>query len=326
METDKLIKIIEPKIISSDDHYWAMHACSFLEYFYEHKNSEVNFSRIEKRNLPLTMASLKSESSEHFISQMKRYFRNWGFQYFLVHYLRTDAAADVVENLVSYLSDIHDMDLTDNWTRYGWYVTGSDSRSGSRFIQGEESPLLGADQLALCDYRKAKDTDLCLRLSYEEEALLSDEVFEWKQAVLGEVEGKWGSKIHSRRYWESKPELSQFGFGVSTKIDKNQIEVVRTDSGDKVVVTLSSQDNIVRDFNDTLVMFDWVFHRRHSFDEMPRWFKTAGMSSTIKYLIDSTHRPVNEVIAELRQYISIAGKADDETNDITMPSVPTIIT
>ncbi|MGR5127988.1 hypothetical protein [Photobacterium swingsii] len=326
METDKLIKIIEPKVITSNRSYWAMHACSFLEYFYEHKNSEVNFSRLEKRNLPLTMASLKSESSEHFISQMRRYFRNWGFQYFLVHYLRTDSAENVVEDLVAFLSDIHNVDLTEYWTKYGWFVTGSDSRSGNRFIKSEDAPLLGADQLSLCDYEEAKNTDLCFRLRYEEESLRSDEVYEWKQAILGEVEGKWGSSINSRRYWEHKPELSQFGFGVSKKIDRNQIEVVRTARGDKVVVTLSSQDNVVSDFNDTLAMFDWVFHRRHSFDEIPRWFKIAGLSTTIEYLIDSMHLPVYEVIADLRRITLVAGKAEDETNDITMPSVPTIIT
>lgn len=325
MDSDKLIKIIKPKIINSHRSYWAMHACSFLEYFYEHKNSEINFFRLETKNVPMTMANLKSESSEHFISQMRRYFRNWGFQYFLVHYLRTDSAEHVISDLIAFLSDIHNVDLTDNLTKYGWFVTGSDSRSGDRYIRSESACLLGADQLSLCDYDDAKNTDLCFRLWFEEESPRSDTVFEWKQAILGEVEGKLNSRIHSRRYWEYKPELSQFGFGVSDRIDNNQIEVVRTAYGDKVVITLSSRDNVVQDFEDTLAMFDWVFHRRHSFDRIPRWFEEIGLTTTIEYLIDSIHKPVHEVIAELRRITLVAGNAEDDTNDITLPSVPSIV-
>ncbi|AQM71159.1 hypothetical protein Vca1114GL_04742 [Vibrio campbellii] len=326
METDKLIKIIEPKIITSNDDYWAMHACSFLEYFYEHTYSEINFSRLEKRNLPLTMASLKSESSANFISDMRRYFKNWGFQYLLVHFLRTEQGENHVLELLTYLSDIHDIDLSDGLVKYGWFVTGSDSRSGKRFIGREHIPLLGSEHVSLGDYRKAKDTDLCFRLIYEDENPRTGDMEESSIAVLGEVEGKYSSDIHRSSYWNRKPKLSQFGIGVSTKIDNNQIEVVRSDNGRKVVITMSSRDHVVHDFIDMLDVFDWVLYRRFNRDRIPRSYIEMGMRNTIEYLIESMHTPVYKVIEELRKFIKIADEAEDETNDITMPSVPTIIT
>ncbi|HIF9077160.1 TPA: hypothetical protein ACX6NV_002012 [Photobacterium damselae] len=326
METDKLIKIIEPKIITSNDDYWAMHACSFLEYFYEHTYSEINFSRLEKRNRPLTMASLKAESSANFISDMRRYFQNWGFQYLLVHFLRTEQGENHVLELMSFLSDIHDINLFDRLVKYGWFVTGSDSRSGKRFIEREYIPLLGSANVSLGDYREAKDTDLCFRLIYEDEDPRTGEMEVYSIAVLGEVEGKYSSDIHRPSYWNRKPKLSQFGIGVSTKIEHNQIEVVKSENGRKAVITMSSQDNVVHDFIDMLDVFDWVFYRRFNRERIPRAYIEMGMRSTIEYLIDAMNEPVYQVIEELRKFIKVADEAEDETNDITMPSVPSIIT
>lgn len=327
MDSEKLIKIIEPKVITNNDQYWAMHALSFLEYFYEHKNSEVSFSRnIDSSKAPITMASLRAHASISFISDMRRYFRNWGLQYLLAHYMRTVEAEDTVGDLLAYLSDIHNIDLVQDLKWYGWYVTGSDSRSGNRFIQEVDAPLLGTHNLSLNEYRRAKDTDMCLLLGYDCDEPKSGNIEHYEISVLGEVEGKYSSDIHRASYWNRKPEFSQFGIGVSDENDHNQIEVVKSENGAKPVITFSSKDNVVRDFIDILDVFDWVFNRRYSQENTPpRSYINIGLGNTIKYLIESWNDPVYEVIRELRKLINVSDKSKEDTNEITMPSVPKII-
>jgi len=325
MIKNRSVRVIEPKVIALNSQYWAMHACAFLEFFYEHKNSEINvFRNINPEEAPLTMASLKSHATNSFISRMRAYFKNWGLQYLLSHYLRTKDGECYVNTLLDCLSEALDVDLHRDLISYEWYVTGDDSRSGNRFIRENDSQLIGGRGLTVSSYEKSKHTDLCFFLNYRED-LYGGDGFRYEYSILGEVEGKEDSNIYRSSYWERKPELSQFGIGVSTQ-HKTNVSIIRSMYGNKSILMLNSKENIVEDFIDVLQVFEWVFNGRFEHgDRPPRWFRQAGLLSTMEYLLNAWNTPIYQVIQELRMLIDVSDRSISNNSKITMPSVPKVI-
>jgi hypothetical protein len=306
----KLREIIEPGLITDHRSYWAMHFCAIFETLLEHKGLEFTFFKSIPDDAIMSAANLLSYAGPGFFRQIKRFVSNWGLQYFMSHYLRSFEGRHVVLKLLEMVSDIHGVDLLKDLESYGIHVCGADSYSGTAFLTNLEqigALVLGYSYKTIGNInRDINYVDLCILIHKKAGAGPIT-------AVLGEVEGNHGERI-TREFFNRKSSVCSFGLGVKRDYDRLTIHNVWTESGVKTVLMMGSNFNVIADFHTAIDIVEVLFDKGSLVNLGP----FPGFKDAIDLIKFYWHKPVYELMVELRRAVKVHSEAQVDTNPLTI--------
>jgi len=197
------------------------------------------------------MSLLRGNLPPNFFDAIEAYLKNWGAQYFLASLFNQKIGGHIIVELIERLEDLYGVCFNKNLNSFSFYVSGSDSalsdRLDERFTEIFPFNVREEQKRNLIAY-----SDLCL--------ILKNDLTEGSVAIFGEVEGTYGNKLRTEKFWGKKQEFCVFGIGV---VDGNQkqiyFEELRRDGVDRVMLMIERSHFVVSDFSKTLQYFKWLF-------------------------------------------------------------------
>ena len=200
-----IISPIKPEIITNYKSYWATHFYSVLKCLDSHKNLMNSPMKLEC--FPLwSLALLRGELPPNFFDKIESYMANWGFQYFLASFFNQKLSSNIVIELIERLENIYNVKFSRSLDLFEFYVSGGDSSLSYElnkiFTSVFPYKLNGivSNRRDLIAY-----SDLCL--------VLEDSDTETKVGIFGEVEGIYGNKFNTEKYWGKKQDFCVFAIG-----------------------------------------------------------------------------------------------------------------
>lgn len=194
---------------------------------------------------------------------------NWGVQYFLASFFNQKLGGHLIEELLERLEDMYGVCFNMSLDSFAFHISGRDSalsyRLSDRFTDIFPFKDLKGDVQSLIAF-----SDLCLVV---DSSLTGDSV-----AIFGEVEGIYGNKFRSERYWLKKQEFCVFGIGtVAGQHKQIWFEETRINGIDRVMIMIEKSHFIIEDFSQTIRCFKWLFSNGPAFqdfigDEEFKWF------------------------------------------------------
>ncbi|WAJ71853.1 hypothetical protein [Catenovulum adriaticum] len=259
-------KYLNSSIITGHKSYWATHFCSFFECLHYHTLEE---SPNKLRNYPnWTLSDYRGHIPNNFFHFLKRWVRNWGFQYFMVNYLNQKVGNYIVEELLDKLSYEFGAHFSRDLDKYWFYVSGGDSKLSDdlsgRFdsIFPKKAGLLPPEMKTVI-----RNSDLCLVLKNTKENV--------NVGIFGEVEGNKGYKLTTNTFWNNKSDYCVFAIGVEKGSSKEcYIDVFDYNGAPKVNIIFEADHYVVRDFHIVLGAMENLFQNgpRAHFDPLEEEF------------------------------------------------------
>lgn len=311
-----MIKLIKPGIIGDLKSYWAMHFCAVLETLYEHKQLQFTFRRNIPEEQPKTLANLNAYTEHSFLARIRNNLYNWGLQYFLCHYLMSHEGHRVFDILMAEISNNYNFDLKKNYYSYGVFVCGIDSYSGEQFLNTTTAGIFGYNKETIINvYEDIKYVDLCFLITRSQGDTLNT-------AILGEVEGNNAVKLNRETFWKKKSSFCSFGIGVKNSKEDISVENIRTESGVKTIVTLSSHFPVIDDFKIAIGIMETFF----SISPAHKMQLVDGQREIVEIIKYHWDKPIDELIGNLRSMVTNVKTANIGTNALSISTVPKIIT
>nr|WP_314367259.1 hypothetical protein [uncultured Acinetobacter sp.] len=263
--------------------YWCCHFASILECLHYHINLEESPRRLT--NYPdWSLKDLRGHNSANYFRSIRKYLTNWGFQYFLVHFLNSDLGLKLSGALRNAIADVNEWSDLEKFRYYKFEMAGVDSAlSKLKYLQD----LKKRRNVQSKDKHVAYNSDLALIYSRSRKPQVESENF----VAFGEIEGNYGHKLLKGRFWDHKhPELD-FGIGiVKGKKPKNNrrlhlnlntepqvtLDYIRHWSGSKVVLLIKQEHDIVKDYHDAIQLIRDIYY------DGPRYRVLHNLSPELK--------------------------------------------
>lgn len=282
---------INPLLIPDVKSYWATHFYSILKCIDSHKNLMHSPRKFDV--FPIwTLSLMRGNLPVNFFEQIENYIKNWGVQYFLVSFFNQKLGSHIIVELLERLENLYGVCFSKELDAFSFYVSGNDSALSYK-LSDRFSEVFPFKEL------KNSKNDL---IAYSDLCLIIENSFDLSSvAIFGEVEGTYGNKFRSERYWGKKQEFCVFGIGV---VDGNQKQVYFEESHyngiDRVHLLFEKSHYIIRDFLSVLDCFRWLFLNgpaRHypNSDEEFNFFST--------YIRNNWITPIEQVFLNLEKYI-----------------------
>jgi hypothetical protein len=252
-------QIIEPLFPDSKHGYWAMHFAAVLKCLDDHKGMKSDpHSLLSVEPGEWTLARYRGVGDVNGFKNIKGKVKNFGAQYLLADILNREEHP-LSYDLIDHLSQSYDEDLlTLPIESLSWdcYVAGNDARAGEQLAERTNARLLGDRRYRAHTYDEVKNTDLCL-------VLKDDTNFGLRPlAVLGEVEGNKGRQLTNASFWVRKPDLAQFGIGLTRGVPgKYQITPLLFEGDTKVVVRMGHEESALADFHKAVDKVEHLMQR-----------------------------------------------------------------
>lgn len=314
--SSNLVELIEPSIIGDLKSYWAMHFCSILETLYEHKQLEFNLQQKIPQHQPRTLSNFVGTIERGFFARIREHVNNWGLQYFLCHYLMSSEGESIFKAIVNEVSNNYSIDLLQDMESYGVFVCGIDSYSGEQFLKNTNAEIFGYTEKTIQNvWEDIKYVDLCILIKRQSNNNIDS-------ALLGEVEGNKAAKLLGKSFWEKKPSLCLFGIGVKKGEPNIARYNVRYGEGVKTVITLGSNYPVIDDFQVAIGIMEIFLSMNHQH----KISKIPGQIAIVDIIRDYWYLPIDKLIIQLRSLIRRVETATMGTNDLTITTVPKIVT
>ncbi|MEC7608787.1 MAG: hypothetical protein VX964_01315 [Verrucomicrobiota bacterium] len=306
----ELVTPISFGIIENEKSYWANHFYSVIECINSHKN--LQHSPMRFKSFPLwTLNEMRGFLPLNFFEVIQNYLYNWGFQYFLATFLNQKASKGIVEELISRLSQMYNVDFSSSLSEYSFYISGNDSTL-SQTLQDNFTEVFPLElrSIKANTQKLINESDLCL--------ILKNPITEGKVGIFGEVEGIHGNKLRNKSYWDNKQDFCVFSFGVIDGPNKEcYVESLNVNGIDRVCFHLEKENFVVKDFHQTLEYMKYLFMNGPS-------IKLQSHSEEFDYFVNMVKnywlRPAGELLGELSRYIDgddIIGKTQKTLSIIT---------
>lgn len=259
---------VSPILIPDAKSYWATHFYSALKCIDLHKNL-IHSPRNFKEFPQWSMSLLRGNLPLGFFDQIESYLMNWGVQYFLSSFFNQKLGGHLIVELLVRLEDMYGACFNKNLDSFSFHVSGRDSelshRLNDRFTEIFPFMDLKGNVQDLINF-----SDLCL--------VIHNSFNGSSVAIFGEVEGSYGNKFRSEKYWKKKQEFCVFGIGVVPG-DRKYIwfEEYRRNGIDRVLLMIEKSHFIVADFFQAIRCFKWLFSYGPTFqdfigDDEFKWF------------------------------------------------------
>ena len=307
-----ILKTVRPEVVDYGPDYWAMHFAAVFECLDDHPSLEKGPHQFFDPSFgEWSLSDYRGESPPSAFSRMRNTIQNWGAQYLLADLLN--------ENLHGYrtaiidaLSDVHNDSLLNapaDEIACECYVSGRDSRSGKEFLQSCRARILGDKRRRVHTSRSEVEfADLCLILNRYGQGPL---------AVFGEAEGNHGRRLLRDRFWSGKADLAQFGIGlIPGQGERAKIQIHEALSGNKIILTMGTEKNVIKDFHDVVGLVDRLVHTGPN---ERRWWKRIqplALQDMMDLVVAMWRKPIQDVIAVLRDDVIISS-ADIQSFDST---------
>lgn len=282
-------------LINNQKKYWASHFLSVIQCLRYHVNLSYPSRRFEKLGNPdWCLADLRADAPPNFFFNANRYLQNWGLQYFIVNFLNGYRGKPLVDDLISRLQTIYDVERPDWLVNRCFYMSGNDSQLSFELAKKFDSvfPQKILNHVPDKD-RVIRNSDICL--------VLSDAVQDQKVGIFGEVEGVRGYKLSNSDYWDTTKYYSVFSLGVVTEKGNNIFAHEYIFNGvTRIVYKFQAEHHVVADFQYTLSWFENIFtytpqHRTKCRDD--------DFDYLLSMLENNWRTPISQVIFLLRQFI-----------------------
>ena len=303
-------------IIDSSISYWALHFISILECLSHHKN--LMFPAHKLKDFPiLQLSHMKGNYPNSFWDQMENYMRNWGFQYFFVHFLNQNLGLNIVDKLKERLDDYFHIRSTFDYDDFKFFVSGTDSRLSLNLNKRYDEVYPKQFNLSTIQISNLESySDFCLILKNNDE--------DQNIGIFGEIEGLHGEKLLTDSFWiDRKSEHCVIGLGTISGKDPNQIYIQDyfvKNRYPKVIVLFEQSHYIVQDFHYTLREFKSMFDRGIYYK---CYSKDESFIFLVNYIIQNWNTPVKDILNFLYQYINtrdLIGSVEDESLNL-IPSI-----
>ncbi|RBW63609.1 hypothetical protein DS893_18855 [Vibrionales bacterium C3R12] len=293
----ELVSPISLGMIEDQKSYWANHFFSILQCLDSHKNFK--YSPRQLNTYPnWSLNQIRGQLPFNFFGEIQDFMANWGFQYFLVNYLNLKASSDLVDELITRLSDMYDASFSASLNEYSFHISGADSTLSStlrsRFTDvfpqeiRENPPRVS---------KLINDSDICLIIHDDQ----SESEKPYRVGIFGEVEGKHGNKMRRDSYWKKKSDFCVFSFGVMDGDEKGcYVENTYLDGVDRVSFHFEQEHYVVSDFRYTLRIIESLFlHGPH--------YRTLIRDDELKFFVNMVkqywNRPISDLLHELSRFI-----------------------
>lgn len=247
--------------------YWSCHFASILECLHYHVNLEESPRRLN--NYPnWSLKDLRGSNSANYLGSIRKYLTNWGFQYFLVHFLNSKLGLKLSGALRNAIADVNEWSELESYNYYRFEMAGVDSAlSNTTYLEEQEQ----FKRVPSKHKHVAYNSDLALIYSPSRKPRKESKKF----VVFGEIEGNYGHRLLKERFWDYKhPELD-FGIGiVKGKKPKNNrrlhlnlntepqvtLDYFRHSTGYKVVLLIKQEHDIVKDYHDAIQLIRDIYY------------------------------------------------------------------
>lgn len=263
-----LLQPVHPLVIPNARSYWATHFYSVLKCIDMHKNL-ANSPRKFKEFPQWSMSLLRGNLPFGFFESMESYLQNWGAQYFLASFFNQKLGGHIIVELLERLEDLHGVCFNRTLDSFAFYVSGRDSALSYR-LNDRFTEIFPSTELKECVQELIDFSDLCL--------IVENSFNSGKVAIFGEVEGKYGNKLWSEKYWAKKQNYCVFGIGFVEGTGKQIWFEDRQQNGvNRVLLMIEKSHFIVTDFTKTVRYFKYLFHHGPQFrdflgDDEFTWF------------------------------------------------------
>ncbi|EML0363877.1 hypothetical protein RI835_003272 [Providencia rettgeri] len=258
---------INSPFVPEQKSYWATHFCSIIECLHYHISLEESPRKLE--HFPnWSMSDFRGNLPSNFFYYLKRWVKNWGFQYFIVNYLNQRIGNEVVDKLILNLSNEFDIVFSREFDKYWFYISGWDSELSkqldSRFdkIFPEKVGLLSPNFTQV-----SRNSDLCL--------VLKNTKRDRNIGIFGEVEGNKGEKLTQSSFWNDKSDYCVFAIGVEKGSTKAcYIDVFYHTGAPKINIIFEADHFVVKDFHRTINAIELLLNNgpRATFDALDEEF------------------------------------------------------
>lgn len=296
-------KEISSEIIESDKSYWATHFCSIFECINYHVN--LNYSPRKLPQFPsCSLSDMRGNFPSNFFYNLRGWINNWGFQYFLVHFLNQRAGNKTVEILLETLSNEFNVTFSNNLNKYWFYISGWDTHLNTK-LNGRFDKLFPekAGILPPNIDEVIKNSDICL--------VLVNEADDINIGIFGEVEGNKGRKLFSLPFWNDKSDYCIFSFGViKGKSKECYADVYYYNGSPKVNIIYESEHFVVSDFHLAVNKLEMLFQSGPYYVVSER---DEEFGFFMNYFIKNWNTPMIEILDFLYKFIDYndyIGKVD----------------
>ena len=285
-------KYLNSSIITGHKSYWATHFCSFFECLHYHTLEE---SPNKLKNYPnWSLSDYRGHIPNNFFYVLKRWVRNWGFQYFMANYLNQKVGDYIVDELLDKLSYEFGATFSRDLDKHWFYVSGVDSKLSDDLSGRFDSIFPNKVGLLPPDMRKViRNSDLCLVLKNIKEDV--------NVGIFGEVEGNKGYKLTTDTFWNNKSDYCVFAIGVDKGSSKEcYIDVFDYNGAPKVNIIFEAEHHVVKDFHRVLGAMENLFHNgpKTHFDPLEEEF-----GFFINYIKMNWDQPVSDIVDFFYKFI-----------------------
>ena len=313
-------KQINQGLITNNDEYWAMHFCSVLETFYYHKTLEYSFNHTAFDNTMKSLCNFKGLFETGFLFKLRNNLENWGLQYLLCYYLKSDIGKEILTLLIDEVIQSNGYYFSYDQSSVEIFVTGEDSNKCRCIdkITRENTLVFGfEDQKIEHLWNSINHTDLCIIIS----PIGLDNIN--KLAIIGEVEGHSKTKnMLGNSFWVKQPTACRFGIGIKWEEDGISIQRFKTiDNGIKVIVQIGTKAYIIHDFHESITVIQILFYYGYN----SKFTVPKGSEYIVSLIKDYWTKPVLDLIGMLTNMITKTDSPIILFDQQLFSSVPAII-
>lgn len=298
--------------------YWAGIYLSVLESLVFQNNTAIGFHQLLKKELPLTLASLKANSNMSTLNALlSTTYKNHSFEYIIRNMFNTYKYQTLFFNLIDKLCEENDCESRSPlYCKY--FILGKDSVTQHPEIDRFDFRVKTKDGW-ISDKSKIKEymqhCDAAIQVSYYEEKI--------KVLFLGEIEGKHGDKLLRPSFWINdkkglaKNRCFHFGIGVTpTPDDLKIIENLPRQKVSQTLVPVGKNNVVVNTFEQVTDLPSDVYY---ALEDMKKKFNDNEFNkpnslfsdvfyNSIKIVLDLINKYWNknimELLIELRKLIN----------------------
>lgn len=285
--------------------YWCSHFVSILQGLHFHVNLQ-NSPRTLSNYPHWSLQDLRGRNSNHYMQSIEPYLRNWGFQYFLINFLNSAIGSTVSAAIREGITNINDFKNAERLKYFRFESAGTDSiLSRISYLVDQEKTR----NIITTRNHVAFNSDLALGFSMHFDGS-GDKIF-----AFGEVEGNYGHRLLTTKFWDEKHPDLDFGIGVvkakQPKKKKGQVlgklippkitlNYFKHWSGYKAVLLIEREHNIVQDYHDAIQMLVDIYYRGPDFRVLNNY---STELSQISYILKAGYdTPVIELLNQFSYY------------------------
>ncbi|MHC2598851.1 hypothetical protein ACVLVH_004532 [Kluyvera sp. 1366] len=281
--------------------YWAGIYLSVLESLVFQNNTAIGFHQLLKKELPLTLASLKANSNMSTLNALlSTTYKNHSFEYIIRNMFNTYKYQTLFFNLIDKLCEENDCDSRSPlYCKY--FILGKDSVTQHPEIDRFDFRVKTKDGW-ISDKSKIKEymqhCDAAIQVSYYEEKI--------KVLFLGEIEGKHGDKLLRPSFWiNDKKGLAEnrcfhFGIGVTPTPDDLKItENLPRQKVSQTLVPVGKNNVVVNTFEQVTDLPSDVYY---ALEDMKKKFNDNEFNKPNSLFSDIFYNSIKIVLDLINEY------------------------